>query len=142
MQFVQNIADIDSIDPTDQKEIGLRFPALNALGRVESRVDTRPDWLRNANSATIGATLDELDQTFSSVCLTLRESGPASLRLNQIDPATGSPEHIIAVLRAAWPWRASISGYFPFVQQVNKTLLERAIPDVDVVLRGLTGESA
>jgi hypothetical protein len=142
MQLVQIIADPEAIDPTGQKEAGLRFPVRNALGTVEARVDTRPDWLKNTTSMTIGATLDELDQTFSSVCSALREFGPGAFRLDQIDPTTGSPEHIVAVLRAAWPWRASIPGYDSFVRQVEKGLHDRAFSDIDVVLHGLVSEPA
>ncbi|WP_152615219.1 hypothetical protein [Janthinobacterium lividum] len=95
-----------------------------------------PTWVRNANNIEANISLEAISDTVSSLLSAITEKGTKAVSFHALVASRGKAEHLVAILRSTFPWRAEIGGWRQFEQAVRRDLYNRGM-DVSKVMKGL-----
>lgn len=110
----------------------LRQSRIDA-GRQMTRASA---WSKNVRSAKASRSLKAVAETVKSIQQDIARFGPESVDFRWVTLSGSVPEHIVAVLRATFPWRDAISGWKEFLME-SQARLHQLGYDSAAVLKGL-----
>lgn len=96
----------------------------------------RSIWFSNLMNPNADVSLDAISSTVKSLLEDINSVGPERLPLSEINSANGRPEHMVAVLRASFPWRNSIPHWHEVQAKIRQNLAARDF-DVNRLMKGL-----
>lgn len=97
---------------------------------------SRTTWWKNATDPRADVDVNRISESVRALLEDIHTSGARAVSLAGLDPQTGKAEHLVALLRASYPWKEMMPGWRTAEQRVRAALAARGVP-VDKVMKGL-----